>query len=71
MCIRRKLFMAAFLATCSLGAGAQERVIKHAPARPTSAASGKEMFAATALSAGRDGKEEGRLPRLRRYFRPI
>lgn len=59
MCIRRKLVMAAFLATCSLGAGAQT-VIKHVPARPTSAASGKEMFASyCAVCHGRDGKGGG------------
>src|SRR6266567_3611908 len=60
MCIRRKLLTTAFLVMCSLGAGAQEQEIKHAPAKPTSAASGKEMFASyCAVCHGRYGKGGG------------
>jgi mono/diheme cytochrome c family protein len=60
MCIRRQLLVATFLLVCSLGAGAQDKEIKRAPARPTSAASGKEMFASyCAVCHGRDGKGGG------------
>ena len=57
MSIRRQLLVTAFLVLCSLGAGAQEQEIKHVPAQPTSAASGKEMFTSyCAVCHGRDGK---------------
>jgi mono/diheme cytochrome c family protein len=60
MSIRRQLLVAAFLVLCSLGAGAQEQKIKHVPAQPTSAASGKEMFVSyCAVCHGRDGKGGG------------
>jgi mono/diheme cytochrome c family protein len=60
MCIHRQLLLAAFLLVCSLGAGAQDKEIKRAPVRPTSPASGKEMFASyCAVCHGRDGKGGG------------
>jgi mono/diheme cytochrome c family protein len=60
MCIRRQLLLAVFLLVCSLGTGAQDKEIKRAPVRPTSAASGKEMFASyCAVCHGRDGKGGG------------
>jgi len=60
MRIHRQLLLAAFLLVCSLGAGAQDKEIKRAPVRPTSAASGKEMFVSyCAVCHGRDGKGGG------------
>jgi len=44
----------------SLGAAAQETAIKHVPAKPTSAASGKQMFTNyCAVCHGSDGKGGG------------
>jgi mono/diheme cytochrome c family protein len=64
MRIHRQLLLAAFLLVCALGAGAQDKEIKRAPVRPTSAASGKEMFVSyCAVCHGRNGKGGGRLPR--------
>jgi mono/diheme cytochrome c family protein len=60
MSIRKQFLAVAFLVVCSLGVGAQDKEIKRAPARPTSAASGKEMFASyCAVCHGRDGKGGG------------
>lgn len=60
MSTHRRLLLAAFLLVCSLGAEAQDKQIKHAPAGPTSSASGKEMFMSyCAVCHGKDGKGGG------------
>jgi mono/diheme cytochrome c family protein len=55
-----RLSLAVLLVVGSLGASAQDTVIKHVPAKPTSAASGKEMFTSyCAACHGTDGKGGG------------
>jgi mono/diheme cytochrome c family protein len=56
----QQLGFAVLLVVCSLGASAQETTIKHVPAKPTSAASGKEMFNSyCAACHGTEGKGNG------------
>lgn len=55
-----KLSLAAWLILCSAGAWTQDKVVKHVPVKPTSAASGKEMFTSyCATCHGTDGKGNG------------
>ena len=55
-----KLSLAALLILCTAVAWAQEKTIKHVTAKPTSAASGKEMFTSYCASChGTDGKGSG------------
>ncbi len=55
-----KLSLAALLILCAAGTWAQEKTIKHVTAKPTSAASGKEMFTSYCASChGTDGKGGG------------
>jgi mono/diheme cytochrome c family protein len=56
----KRLFPAALLLICSLGARAQEKVIQHEPVKRTSPASGQEMFVNyCAVCHGKDGKGGG------------
>lgn len=60
---RKLLWMVAVLFAFALVAGAQEqpqKVIKHVPVKPTSAASGQEMYGSyCAVCHGKDGKGGG------------
>ncbi len=61
MSIRKALWVFAALVALALMAGAQEKkVIKHVPVKPTSAASGQEMYVTyCAVCHGKDGKGGG------------
>jgi mono/diheme cytochrome c family protein len=60
MKVRRTLWFAALLAAFAMWAGAQEKVVKHVPVKPTSPASGEEMYVNyCAVCHGKDGKGAG------------
>jgi mono/diheme cytochrome c family protein len=60
MTIIRRLCAGVVLVACTTLAGAQEKEVKHVPVKPTSAASGQEMFVMyCAVCHGKDGKGGG------------
>jgi mono/diheme cytochrome c family protein len=60
MGIHSRLLLALVLVAGPLGAAAQETAVKHVPAKPTSAASGKQMYTNyCAVCHGNDGKGGG------------
>ena len=60
MCKRSLLLLGIAIAMCTWYASAQQKEIKHVPVKPTSAASGEEMYNNyCAVCHGKDGKGNG------------